>query len=231
MACALTDFRDKPAGTIRITTAGHAADAYIWPGLSNVLPDYPDLKIEVTVDYGLADIVAERYDIGIRLGDQVAKDMIAVPISPMQRMAVVAVPDYVRAPHHPHRAGRAGPAQLHRLAPAHPWWPAALGFRKGRPRGQGARGRPWTFNGSSAILRAALAGGGPAFLPETMALGHIAAGRLRRVLEDWCEPFDGSRLLPQPPPILARTQGSDRCVAARPGALTHSYDSVGLRTG
>lgn len=142
MACALTDFRDKPAGTIRITTAGHAADAYIWPALSNVLPDYPDLKIEVTVDYGLADIVAERYDIGIRLGDQVAKDMIAVPISPMQRMAVVALPDYVRAPHHPRRAGRAGPAQLHRLAPAHPWWPAALGFRKGRPRGQGARGRP-----------------------------------------------------------------------------------------
>ncbi len=109
MACALTDFRDKPAGTIRITTAVHAADAYIWPALSNVLPDYPDLKIEVTVDYGLADIVAERYDIGIRLGDQVAKDMIAVPISPVQRMAVVAVPDYFV-----HHTIPAAPAELAR---------------------------------------------------------------------------------------------------------------------
>ncbi len=251
MACALTDFRDKPAGTIRITTAGHAADAYIWPALSNVLPDYLDLKIEVTVDYGLADIVAERYDIGIRLGDQVAKDMIAVPISPMQRMAVVAVPDYFV-----HHTIPAAPAELARhnciglRLPTHggllPW-----DFEKdGREVKVRVEGQ-WTFNGSSAILRAALAGGGPAFLPETMVLGHIAAGRLRRVLEDWCEPFDGSRLLPQPPPILARTQGSDRCVAAQPGALTRpcrsvpardqafsvtphrararSYDSVGLR--
>ncbi|PPU53624.1 LysR family transcriptional regulator [Xanthomonas arboricola] len=188
---ALTDFRDKPAGTIRITTAGHAADAYIWPALSNVLPNYPDLKIEVTVDYGLADIVAERYDIGIRLGDQVAKDMIAVPISPMQRMAVVAVPGYFV-----HHTIPAVPAELARhnciglRLPTHggllPW-----DFEKdGREVKVRVDGQ-WTFNGSSAILRAALAGGGLAFLPETMVLEHIAAGRLRRVLEDWCEPFDG----------------------------------------
>ncbi|CTP90067.1 transcriptional regulator, LysR family [Xanthomonas translucens pv. phlei] len=79
---AIADFRDRPACTIRITTAGHAADAYVWPKLAQALPHYPDLKVELTVDYGLADIVAQRYDIGIRLGDQIAKDMIAVPISP-----------------------------------------------------------------------------------------------------------------------------------------------------
>ncbi|CAE6750040.1 LysR family transcriptional regulator [Xanthomonas arboricola pv. juglandis] len=149
---ALTDFRDKPAGTIRITTAGHAADAYIWPALSNVLPDYPDLKIEVTVDYGLADIVAERYDIGIRLGEQVAKDMIAVPISPMQRMAVVAVPNYFV-----HHTIPAVPAELARhnciglRLPTHggllPW-----DFEKDGRKVKVRVGGQWTFNGSSACV-------------------------------------------------------------------------------
>lgn len=188
---AVSEFRDRPAGTVRITTAGHAADAYVWPRLSAVLPRYPELKVEVSVDYGLADIVAQRYDIGIRLGGQIARDMIAVPISPPQRMAVVAAPAYFH-----HHAEPRTPADLatHNCIglrlPTHggllPWEFAQDGREvKVRVDGQ------WTFNGSSAILRAALAGAGLAYLPEDMLLDAVADGRLRRVLEPWCDVFDG----------------------------------------
>ena len=91
---ALSELREKPAGTIRITTAEHAADTILWPKLAKLLPDYPDIKVEIIVDYGLTDIVAERYDAGVRLGEQVAKDMIAVRIGPDMRMAVVGAPSY-----------------------------------------------------------------------------------------------------------------------------------------
>ncbi len=188
---ALTEFRDRPAGTVRINTAGHAADAYIWPKLSTVLPDYPDLKVEITVDYGLADIVAQRYDIGIRLGGQLAKDMIAVPISPPQRMAIVATPDYFRT-----HAPPLVPSDLARhnciglRLPTHggllPWEFEKDGQEvKVRVDGQ------WTFNGSSPILRAALAGAGLAYLPESMLGDHVQAGRLERVLLEWCDVFEG----------------------------------------
>src|SRR5438128_2297634 len=91
---ALSEFRDKPAGTIRINAAEHAVNTVLWPKLAKVLPDYPDIKVEITIDYGLTDIVAQRYDVGIRLGDQVAKDMIAARIAPDLRMTVVAAPAY-----------------------------------------------------------------------------------------------------------------------------------------
>src|ERR1700730_8060868 len=91
---ALTELREKPAGTIRITTGEHAAQAVLWPALTGLLPRYPDIKVELTIDYGLTDIVAERYDAGVRLGEQVAKDMIAVRIGPDVRMAVVGAPSY-----------------------------------------------------------------------------------------------------------------------------------------
>ena len=91
---ALSELRDKPAGTIRITATEHAADAILWPALEKLLPDYPDIKVEIVIDYGLTDIVAERYDAGVRLGEQVAKDMIAVRIGPDMRMAVVGAPSY-----------------------------------------------------------------------------------------------------------------------------------------
>lgn len=188
---AIAAFRDRPAGRVRITTAGHAADAYVWPKLSKVLPDYPELKVEVTVDYGLADIVAQRYDIGIRLGERVARDMIAVPISPPQRMAVVATPGYfARRPVPPAPSDLARHDCIGLRLPTHggllPWEFEKDGQTlKLRVDGQ------WTFNGSAAVLRAALAGAGLAYLPQDMVLEHVAAGRLRRVLEDWCEPFDG----------------------------------------
>jgi DNA-binding transcriptional LysR family regulator len=90
----LSELREKPAGTIRITTGEHPAEAILWPAFAKLLPNYPDIKVELTVDYGLVDIVAERYDAGVRLGDQVAKDMIAVRIGPDMRMAVVGAPSY-----------------------------------------------------------------------------------------------------------------------------------------
>ena len=95
---ALSEFRDKPAGTIRITAGEHAAEAVLWPVLARLLPDYPDINAEVIVDYGLTDIVAERYDAGVRLGEQVAKDMIAVRIAPDMRMAAVGSPALFRHP-------------------------------------------------------------------------------------------------------------------------------------
>ncbi|WDS36494.1 LysR family transcriptional regulator [Pseudoxanthomonas sp.] len=188
---AITEYRDRPAGTVRITTAGHAANHYIWPKLSKVLPEYPDLKVELTVDYGLADIVAQRYDIGIRLGGAIAKDMIAVPISPPQRMAVVAVPDYFTQhaiPLHPGDLAQHNCIGL-RL-PTHGGllqWDFDKDGEEVKVRVDGQ----WTFNGSDAILRAALAGGGLAFLPDTMLIDHVREGRLQRVLEDWCEVFEG----------------------------------------
>jgi DNA-binding transcriptional LysR family regulator len=91
---ALSELREKPAGTIRITTTEHAADALLWPKLAKVLPEYPDIRVEIIIEQGLTDIVAERYDAGVRLGEQVAKDMIAVRIGPPMRMAVVGAPSY-----------------------------------------------------------------------------------------------------------------------------------------
>ena len=98
---ALNEFRDKPAGTIRITAGEHAAETILWPAIAKLLPNYPDVSVEVTIDYGLTDIVAERYDAGVRLGEQVGKDMIAVRIGPDMRMAVVAAPSYLKTRRRP----------------------------------------------------------------------------------------------------------------------------------
>ncbi|TBW04675.1 LysR family transcriptional regulator [Azotobacter chroococcum] len=175
---ALSELRDKPAGTIRITSAEHAVDTVLWPRLAKLLPDYPDIKVEINIDYGLSDIVAQRYDAGVRLGDQVAKDMIAVRIAPDMRIAVVGAPAYF--------ARKAPPRTLQELA-GHdcinlrlPTYGGLMAWEfiqdghevKARVEGQ------LVFNNSSQILRAALAGFGVAYLPEDMAREHIAGGRL-----------------------------------------------------
>ncbi|GHD58082.1 LysR family transcriptional regulator [Jeongeupia chitinilytica] len=191
---ALSELRDKPAGTIRITTAEHAANQVLWPKLSPLLHDYPDVRIEISVDYGLTDIVADRFDAGVRLGDQVARDMIAVRIGPDLRMTVVGTADYFRR--------RPPPQTPHDLA-AHdcinlrlptyggllPWEFEKDGHRLNvRVNGQ------WTFNATQPRLRAALAGCGLAFVPEDMAQPHIDEGRLVPVLADWCPRFTGFHL-------------------------------------
>lgn len=191
---AVQEQRDKPSGSVRITTAEHAANSVLWPKLAPLMRDYPDLRIEICIDYTLADIVAQRYDAGVRLGDQVAKDMIAVRIGPDLRIAVVGTPGYF--------ASRPAPLTPHALA-AHncinlrlathgellPWDFDKDGKTlKFRVTGQ------WTFNSGAPIVRAALAGHGLAFVPEDMVLEHLAAGRLIRVLDDWCQPYPGYHL-------------------------------------
>ncbi len=191
---AVSALRNKPSGTVRITASEFAASYLIWPKLSQVLTDYPDITVEVTVDYNRTDIVAERYDAGVRLGDEVAKDMIAVRISADQRIAVVGSPAYF--------AERPLPKKPQDLAehncinlrlPTHggllPW-----DFQKGRKVIKVRVTGQWIYNSSTPMLRAALAGQGLAFLPEDMALDHLAKGELVRVLDEWCQPYSGYHL-------------------------------------
>jgi len=188
------EYRDKPVGTIRITSAEHAANSIIWPKLMKVLPQYPDIKVELTVDYGLADIVAQRYDVGIRLGNQLAKDMIAVRIGPDLRMAVVGSPRYFAqypVPLTPQDLSAHNCINL-RL-PTHggllPW-----DFEKEGHELKTRLGGQWVFNSSLPILRAAVAGCGLAFLPDDLVQEALAQGTLVQVLADWCQPFPGYHL-------------------------------------
>jgi DNA-binding transcriptional LysR family regulator len=188
---ALSDLREKPAGTVRITTAEHAANYVIWPKLDSFLPNYPDVKVEITVDYGLVDIVAGRYDLGVRLGDQVAKDMVAVRISTDLRMAVVGAPSYFTTRSVPLNPAELGEHDCINLRlPTHGGLYAWEFEKDGQALNVRVQGQ-LTFNSSSPRLRAALAGRGLAFLPEDMAQAYIEAGQLVRVLADWCPSFPG----------------------------------------
>jgi DNA-binding transcriptional LysR family regulator len=200
----LGELRDKPSGTIRITANDHAADTLLWPAVSRLLPAYPDIRVEIDVDYGLTDIVTERYDAGVRFGDQVAKDMIAVRIGPDLSMAVVGAPSYFAA-----RPEPKSPKDLVNHACINFRQPSAGGlyaweFEK---RGRELRVRvdgQLVFNRIPPMLSAARAGFGLAYLPDDVVEADIAQGRLKRVLSDWCPPFSGyhlyypSRLQPSP---------------------------------
>jgi DNA-binding transcriptional LysR family regulator len=191
---ALSELRDKPAGTIRISAAEHAANTALWPRLEKFLPDYPDIHVEITVEYGLIDIVAGRYDAGVRLGDQVAKDMIAVRIAPDLRMAVVGTPAYFAKrplPHMPHELTGHDCINL-RLA-THGGLYAWEFEKDGHALNVRVQGQ-LVFNSSGPMLRAALAGFGLACVPEDMVREHVAAGRLIRALEDWSPTFPGYHL-------------------------------------
>lgn len=191
---ALSELREKPAGTVRITTAEHAAQTILWPKLASFLPDHPDIKVEIIIDYGLTDIVAERYDAGVRLGEQVAKDMIAVRIGPDMRIAVVGAPSYL--------AGRSAPQTPQDLV-AHncinlrlPTHGALLAweFEKGGRDLKVHVDGQLVFNAGSQILNACLLGFGLAYLPEDVVAPHLTDGRLVQVLADWCAPFQGYHL-------------------------------------
>ena len=191
---ALSELRDKPAGTLRITASEHSANQILWPVLARLLPDYPDIKVEIIVDYGLTDIVAERCDAGIRLGEQVAKDMIAVRIGPDMRMAVVGSPAYF---------AQRKPPQTPQDLTAHDCinirlptygglyaWEFEKDGRELKVRVEG----PLVFNNLALRLNAVLAGIGLAYLPEDQVKIHLAEGRLIRVLANWCPPFPGYHL-------------------------------------
>ena len=191
---ALSELRDKPAGTIRITAGEHSAQAVLWPALARVLPAYPDITVEVVVDYGLTNIVAERYDAGVRLGEQVARDMIAVRIGPDMRMAVVGSPAYFAR--HP-RPRTPQELTTHRCInlrlPTYGGiyaWEFEKGERELKVRVEG----PLVFNTLALRLNAALSGLGLAYLPEDQVRTHVKERKLVRVLAEWCPAFSGYHL-------------------------------------
>jgi len=191
---ALTELRDKPAGTVRITAGEHAAEQVLWPAIERLLPVYPDIKVEIVVDNGLTDIVAERYDAGVRLGEQVDKDMIAVRIGPEMRMAVVGAPDYFTRYRRP-----VAPQDLTDHACINLRLPTYGGFYAWEFEKEGREVRvrvdgPLAFNNSRMTLNAARNGAGLAIVLEDHARQDIADGRLIRVLADWCPPFSGYHL-------------------------------------
>lgn len=191
---ALSALREKPAGTIRITAGEHAADAVLWPAISRLLPDYPDIRVEIIVDYGLTDIVAERYDAGVRLGEQVAHDMIAVRIGPDMRMAVVGSPSYFgRQPKPRTPQDLTSHNCINLRLPTYGGlyaWEFEKAGRELKVRVEGQL----IFNTAALRMNAVLAGLGLAYLPEDQVKAHLADGRLVRLLADWCPPFPGYHL-------------------------------------
>jgi DNA-binding transcriptional LysR family regulator len=190
----LNAFRNKPAGRLRITAGEHAAITVMQPVLGKLLPDHPDLNIEVIVDYGLTDIVAEGYDAGVRLGEQVARDMIALPVGPQLRMAVVGSPAYFQRhprPKSPHEL--TGHNCITIRLPTHGGIFAWEFEKKGKELKVRVEGQ-LVFNNIAMRLQAALEGLGLAYMPEDLVHAHIEAGTLVRVLADWCPPFPGYHL-------------------------------------
>jgi len=191
---ALTELRDKPAGTVRITCGDHVLRSVLLPKLAPLVRDYPDITLEFDMNYGFRDIVADRFDAGVRMGDTIDKDMIAVPIGPTLRMAVVASPGYFAA-NPPPKAPR--DLTTHRCINQR--MPTSGGLyvwdfeRRGRKVNVRVDG-PLIFNTAPPQVDAALAGLGVALLPEDELMPHITEGRLVRVLEDWCPRFPGYHL-------------------------------------
>lgn len=190
----LSEFRDKPAGKLRITAGEHAAITVLQPVLSKILPDHPDIQIEIIVDYGLTDIVAEGFDAGVRLGEHIAKDMIAVRIGPDVRMAVVGSPKYFAQhprPKTPHDL--IGHNCITIRLPTYGGIFAWEFEKKGEELKVRVEGQ-LVFNNIAMRLDAALKGLGLAYMPEDIVQAHVAKGRLVRVLSDWCPSFPGYHL-------------------------------------
>lgn len=190
----LAAFRDKPAGTVRITLSDHALQTTVWPKLKPVLRDYPDVKVELHSDNTMRNIVEERFDAGVRLGESIDKDMIAVRIGPDWRLVAVASPEYVK------RRGRpATPQELvnHLCINLRQTtigglyaWEFAKGGRDLRVRVDGQL----TFNSTLPMVEAALSGYGIAYIPETIVSSHVAKGRLTVLLDEWSPRFSGYHL-------------------------------------
>ncbi len=188
---ALSALRDKPSGTVRITAGLHVTETILWPRLQPMLRRNPDVRVELNVDYTLANIVADRFDAGVRLGEQVAKDMIAVRIGPDFRFVVVAAPSYFS-----NRPEPRSPPDLTQHNCINLRFPTYGGIytwefeRGGREINVRVDGQ-LVFNNSRQILNAALAGFGLAYLPEDVVAPHLERKRLVQVLDNWCAPFPG----------------------------------------
>jgi DNA-binding transcriptional LysR family regulator len=191
---ALSELRDKPAGTIRITTGIHAAEAILWPAMAPLLREYPDIEVELSVNAGFVDIVAERFDAGVRLGETIAQDMVAVRIGPDMRMAAVASPAYFatrKPPRTPHDLGAHNCINLRFPTRGGLYaWEFEKGGRAVNVRVEGQL----IVNEVALARRAALDGSGIAYLPQDHLQAEIDAGLLIRVLEAWSPPFPGYHL-------------------------------------
>jgi DNA-binding transcriptional LysR family regulator len=190
----LTALRDKPVGTIRITTFRHAARMVLWPALVKLLPEYPDISVEINVSEGLTDIVAGRFDAGIRLGEQVQKDMVAVRVSPDIRMAVVGSPSYFanrKIPETPRDLNDHNCVSYRQTTGGGLY---AWEFEKDGVELDVKVNGPLVLNDNEMLETAALDGLGLAYTFESQISRHVAEGRLVRVLEDWCPPFSGYHL-------------------------------------
>jgi DNA-binding transcriptional LysR family regulator len=203
---ALGAMREKPAGNLRITSVEHASDTILAPAVDRLLTTYPDIRVEIINDYGLIDIVAERYDAGVRLGEQVAKDMIALRIGADFKQALVGAPSYFAQrpqPDTPHDLTAHACINLRLPTSGGLWsWPFIKDGRELKVRAEG----PLAFNAISLVLNTALAGLGLAYLPEDIVQDHVAAGRLVRVLADWSAVMTGYHLYypnRQPSPAFA----------------------------
>jgi DNA-binding transcriptional LysR family regulator len=190
----LAELRGRPAGTVRITADEHAAGTVLWSALRRVLPEHPEIKVEVVVDYGLTDIVAERFDAGVRLGGMVAKGMVAVRIAPDMRMAAVAAPAYLAGRTPPERPeDLTGHTCINLRLPTQGSlyaWEFEKAGREVRVRVEGQL----VFNTVALVQEAALAGFGIAYLPQDQVQAHLDRGELIRMLADWCPPFPGYHL-------------------------------------
>ena len=195
----------------------------LWPALERLLPDYPDLHVELSIDFGLTDIVAERFDAGVRLGEALAKDMVAVRIGPDLRMAVVGSPAYFRerpAPRTPHDLAEHRCINLRQLSAGGLYaWELEKDGREVRVRVEGQL----VFNNTQMIVRAAVAGFGLGFVFEDLVAAHLADGRLLRVMEDWCPTFPGHHLYypsrREPSAAFAILVDALRHRASRPGGV------------
>lgn len=188
------ELRDNPAGTVRITTGEDALTSILWPKLLPLLRKHPDIHIEFDASYGLKDIVADRFNAGVRMGEQVEKDMIAVPIGPAMRMAAVASPAYFAAhsmPQHPRDlAGhRCINLRLPTFGGLYAWE-----FERNRREIHARVDGQLVFTTAPHVATAATDGFGIAYLPEGLVMDRIKSGKLIRVLEEWCPPFPGYHL-------------------------------------
>lgn len=187
----LTDMRDKPAGTVRITCGEHVLRTTLLPKLTPLMLEFPEIKVEFDINYGFRDIVADRFDAGVRLGDTIDKDMIAVPIGPQLRMAAAASPAYFAKcpkPKSPRDLMKHNCINMRMQTAGGIYvWDFERRSQKLNVRVDGQL----IFNTSPSMVDAAVAGLGIAFLPEEEFAPHLEEGRLIRVLEDWCAPFPG----------------------------------------
>jgi DNA-binding transcriptional LysR family regulator len=185
---AVSDLGDRPIGTIRITAIDHVVDTVIWPRLAPVLEQYPDVRVEISADYRLVDVAADRYDIGVRYGDQIQQDMVAVKLTEDIGMSIVGAPRYFESHAVPLTVTdllRHNCICLRLSGGGIYAWELRHGDRNVDARVSGQL----IFNGAYQMLAAALSGYGLAFLPQEMTQLHVEAGRLRKVMEDCCPSF------------------------------------------